>query len=105
MMDFIGALAAFIIGCGISAFNWSMTYKKLKGHAETKGIIGVMTLRQLLNIALLVGIYLLRDALPFSLLWMLVGAALGLTLPSAYFVTKINKKLLSDDQARKDGEE
>lgn len=105
MTNLIGALAAFAVGCGISAFNWSMTYKTLKSHSGTKGIAGVMVLRQLLNIALLVGIFLLRDALPFSLPWMLGGAALGLTLPSAFFVTRINKKLIADEQAQeKSGE-
>ena len=45
--------------------------------------------RQLLNVGYLVALYFLSDILPWDAVTLLLGGALGLTLPSFYFVRRM----------------
>ena len=86
----IGAVLAVLGGCVIAVINdrlnrWAIWKKP--------GLLGsVSVLREMLNVAYLVAVYLLRSVLPWALAPLLIGAAVGLTVPSILFSLRLAKE-------------
>lgn len=97
-MNILGAALAFAAGTGISALNWSITKKKL--NADIRSVAVIAVIRGALNVTLPLALFFLRDVLPFSIVFTLVGAALGLTLPNIFFTLSMAKKPRGSEEVK-----
>ena len=77
--NIFGAVLAFVIGVGIAGINYSISRYVLKKRPAQYA--ATMTLRQLIQVIYIVLVFLLGQYTPWDRLWLLVGGALGVTLP------------------------
>ncbi len=92
---YIAALLAFLGGSVISLINALITAKQVK--KESQSLSGISVTHQILSIAYLAGVYFLSRKLSFDVFWPLIGAAVGLTIPSIFFAITIAKHMKGDD--------
>ena len=74
------ALIGFVCGCAISGLKYLLTHKK-----ETQSVQGLMytsLIRQFCNVSALILAWLIARKLGLAQIPLLVGLALGLTLPT-----------------------
>jgi len=96
--NFIGALIAFLIGFIISAVNYAISKYILKKHTSKYPYLQFIRLP--LQIGYLVVLYFCRGFVPCSVNWLLIGGAMGITIPSFFFTYKLVK--INDAQSRKE---
>ena len=104
----VGALLAFLGGCAIAGLNFGINARVLKKNPSALASISVV--RQLLSVGYLAGVFFLSRILPWGYLPLLLGAALGLTVPAFLFalrLAKINDSLPREesDPAKKGADE
>jgi len=88
MKGLVCALAAFVPGVVIAAVNFAVSRKILIGKPEVYASTTVI--RQVCSVAYLVAAYFVgNNWFSENLLSILLGAALGVTLPSFYFTAKL----------------
>lgn len=87
----IGAAAGFLVGW----VNMHVT-KRSMGRDSLNAVMAANMIRMLIDAALLLAIFLLRNVLPFGFTGTLIGAALGLTAGNLFFVMRLRRRL-SDD--------
>ena len=92
---YTAALIAFFGGAMISLINAVITAKQLKSNKDNMG--NASLLRQILNLAYLVITYFVVRKLNIEFFLPLLGAAIGLTVPSVLFAITIAKKMKGDD--------
>lgn len=85
--DFFGAFLAFCIGALIAALNYGISRRLLRENASR--YVMLQSLKQLIQVAFLILIFLLGDRTPWDKVWLLVGGALGITLPMFYFTYRL----------------
>lgn len=86
----VGAVLTFLGGAGIALLNARLSSKAAeKGAAEFSRL---SRLRQIFNIGYIVLVFLLSRVLPWDMMPLLIGAALGLTIPSFYFTWRLIKE-------------
>ena len=100
----VGGLLAFLGGCAVAALNYAINLRTLKKRPERLASMSI--LREILSVAYLAAAYLLSKSLPWGHVPLLVGAALGLTLPSvllSFRLARINDSLSAeaDDSSEK----
>ena len=83
----IGGGIALAVGAALAFLNYLFTRKLVKKGISHLAVISV--LRQTLNIAYLVAIYFLSRYLPWPVEAMLVGGAVGVTVPSFILSVKL----------------
>lgn len=86
---FLGALIAFIPGLGISFLNYRLTDFFIKKFKEK--FPSVSLIRQLGQVCYIVAVYFLAPYTPWDRTYLLIGAALGVTLPMIFFTYKLLK--------------
>ena len=91
----IAALIAFLGGSLISLINALITAKQ--AASEDQSITSASTIRQVLSMAYMIGTYFIVRKLGIDYLLPLLGAAIGLTVPSVLFAITIAKKMKGDD--------
>ena len=84
-----GALLAFLGGCVISYVNYRINLYALR--RRTSLLATLSAVRQLLSVAYFVLVYALTRALPWGLA-PLLGAAVGLTVPSVLLAMRLARK-------------
>ena len=109
MNTVIISIAALIGGLLIALLNARFTASKMKGDS-TAVLLSAVFLRQLLNIAYLTAVFLLVRKLELPVLWPLVAAAVGLTVPSVLLSVKLSQSVKTDinninDENLKGGED
>jgi len=87
----VGGGIALAVGAALSFLNYLVTKKIIEKNSSHLAVISI--LRQTLNIAYLVAIYFLSRYLPWPLEAMLVGGALGVTVPSFILSAKLAKDI------------
>lgn len=92
---YIAALAAFLGGAVISLINALITAKQVKSEKESFGSTSI--LRQVLSFLYLAVIYFLTRKMKLDPLFPLLGAAIGLTVPSILFTITIVNNMKGDD--------
>ena len=97
-INLLGAVLAFLIGVGISAINFAISKYFVKHKPEH--FAAVQLVRQPIQIAYLLLIYFFAAYTPFDRLWLLVGGALGITVPMLFFTVKLVK--LNDSVNKKE---
>ncbi|MBE6884019.1 MAG: hypothetical protein E7487_05390 [Ruminococcaceae bacterium] len=96
MVDILlGGGLALLFGAGLSVGNYFLTKKLINRQKNTSPLAVISFLRQTFNIAYLVAIYFLSKVLPWPMEAMLIGAALGITIPSFLLSAKLSRSLAS----------
>ncbi|MEG1241686.1 MAG: hypothetical protein RSD32_01910 [Oscillospiraceae bacterium] len=95
-MDIIGGLIAFFIGACASSLNGVLSIKLM----QTKFYLALI-LRQLVSFAILFTAFMLRNSVPFSASYLLIGTALGIVLPSLLIAVRFSKQNKAKTQERR----
>ena len=93
----IGGIIGLAFGVGVSCCSAWLTARSLKKE-KTAAVMGASFLRQLLDIAALGIVFLLRNILPFPLYAVLIGTALGLSVGGIVLAARMGKKMKQDEQ-------
>ena len=103
MQSIAGFLLAAAAGCAAAAVNYLLTRRVM---ARGAGLIGALSvLRMLLSVGLLAGVWFLAPDTPWDRTWMLVGAAVGLTLPLTVFTYLLVRRANAQSGVRPPAEE
>ncbi len=102
--EILGAAVAFAVGCAVSFINYKVSLRAFTKN-DTRSMYISIALRQVINLCCLIAAYFSADLFPWSREASLLGAALGITLPSAAFTRKIrdcinDNKEADDDNAK-----
>ena len=92
---YIAALIAFLGGSLISLINAFITAKQVKSGKESSANASI--LRQILSGVYLAGTFFAVRKLGIDSLLQLIGAEVGLTVPSILFTLTIAKHMKGDD--------
>ncbi|MBQ8868992.1 MAG: hypothetical protein IJ027_04670 [Oscillospiraceae bacterium] len=101
--DLIGAAITLALGVLIAVGNYFLSAYMLKKRPEAYASTTV--LRQMIQVLYLVAVLLIGEKTPADVIYLLIGAAVGITVPMFYFTGKLVK--LNDalnKQRKKDGE-
>ncbi len=85
--NIIGALVCALIGFAVAFLNYFVSKKVLETRAEK--FASVTFLRQGIQIAYLIGVYFIGTKFGFDIIYLLVGAVLGMTVPMFFFTKKL----------------
>ena len=85
----VGAVLAFLGGVGVAALNAALSKSVLK--KKPSALASFFAVRQIINVAYLAAVFFLAPYLPWELFPLLIGAALGITIPSFYFTAKLTR--------------
>lgn len=91
---------AFLIGFGISAVNYAISKYILINHTSKFPYLNFIRLP--LQVGYLVVLYFCSGLMPWGLEWLLIGGAMGITLPMFYFTYRLVK--FNDSEGRKEDE-
>lgn len=103
--NLIGTGLSFAVGFCVSLLNFLLSREILKKHPDKYAFSSV--LRQIIQIAYLVAVYLVSGHTPWDTWYMLIGGVLGVTVPMFYFTHKllqINKTIITEKH-KKEGED
>lgn len=89
MSNILGAAIAFLLGVGVAAGNYSISRHVLKTKPDKYSL--TMVVRQFVQVAFIVLVYVLGQYTPWDRLWLLVGGVLGMTLPMIWFTSRLVK--------------
>ena len=92
-MNILGGLLAFFVSTCVSVLNGFNTRRILKKKNSNRKVFLAFALRQVINFGLLLAAFLLRNCLPFSLLSLLIGTAMGIIIPTVIFAVCFSKKI------------
>ena len=101
----IGAALAFLGGTAVAAVNYAINLRTLRKNPAA--LASVSILRQALNVAYLVAVFFLCRVLPWGSVPLLLGAALGLTIPSflfAFLLARVNDRQKAAQSEAKEGD-
>lgn len=104
--DFIGAAAAFAAGVLISFCNYKISQYFLKKRPDRLSLASV--LRQPIQVLYIVALFFGAKYTPWDKTFVLIGGALGITLPMLIFTSrllKVNKSESCPETNGKEGEE
>lgn len=96
--NIIGAIIAFLIGFCISAVNYAISKYILKKHTSKYPYLQFIRLP--LQIGYLVALYFCSGFTPWGVDWLLIGGALGVTVPMLFFTYRLVK--INDAQGRRE---
>ena len=86
----VGFVLALASGAAIAALNGRLARAALqKGAAQLSALFVV---RQVLNVSYLAALFLLSGLLPWDMAALLIGGALGITVPSIFFTRRLVKR-------------
>ena len=83
----IGAAIAFTVGIGLSFLNYRLTDIFIRKMPDKFSLVFV--LRQTLGVLYIAALYFLAPYTPWDKLYLLVGAALGITIPMFVFTARL----------------
>lgn len=96
--------AAFAVGTLVCLLNYFISRGVMLKNPSNYALCTVI--RQILSVGLLIACYVIGQKTELNTVALLVGAALGVTLPSFYFTHKLLElnKNIKENKDRKDGE-
>ena len=86
----VGGLLAFLGGSTVSWLNYVINARTLKN--KPSALASVSVVRQLLSVGYLVLVFALAGVLPWGHMPLLLGAAVGLTIPSILLAVLLAKR-------------
>ncbi len=87
--NIVGALICLVIGSGVAFINYLISKHTL--IKSPKNFSAVTVLRQFVQVGFLVLVYFIGRNLPYDVLYLLIGAVLGITISMFYFTKKLLK--------------
>ena len=93
--QYTAALIAFLGGAVISLVNAVITARQVKSNKDAMG--NATVLRQILGLIYLTATYFVVRKLGIDYFLPLLGAAIGVTIPSILFAITIAKNMKGDD--------
>ena len=99
--NLIGAVVTFALGLLIAYLGYRLSAYAIKKRPNLYPSATIF--RQILQIVYFVAVYFLGEKLSTDVVYLLVGAAVGITLPMFYFTSKLVK--LNDDLGKQRREE
>ena len=88
-MEYLGPVLSFLAGAAIATGNFLLANRVLKKHPGR--YLPFSLLRQGIQVAYLAALFFWGDALPWNKWHLLLGGALGITLPMLFFTVKLLK--------------
>ena len=76
----VGGLLAFLFGAAVSVLNYWINRRTLQNNPAMLANMAVV--RQILSVGCLVAVFLLAKVLPWDYVPLLIGVAVGLTVPA-----------------------
>ena len=101
--DLIGAAVSAAVGVGVAFVNYLLSKTVLVKNPQKYSAVTV--LRQLIQIGFLVVVYFIGQKTKYDPMYLLIGAALGMTLPMIVFTKKLLRYNESLQQSKKRKEE
>ena len=98
MSNIVGAAITFLLGAGVATGNYFISRHVLKTNPDKYSL--TMVVRQFVQVAFIVLVYMLGDYTPWDRLWLLVGGVLGMTLPMIWYTSRLVK--LNDSEKGKE---
>ena len=91
-MTIVGAAAGFALGLLAALLSGRISGKAME-KGSTNAVMASVAVRMGLDLAVLVGIYLLRGVNPLPFEPTVIGAAMGLSLGGIFFALRLSRKL------------
>ena len=98
-------LAGFVFGCLIALLNFRLTVRCIQRSNQSKEIMKVSILRQVFNIVALVVAFLVGKWFEAGMMALLIGTALGLTLPAQLLALRFYRRRTGGQQPQQSGEQ
>ena len=89
--DLLGGALAFAAGAVLAYVNFRLSKNMLLKKSGVNSVGAVTVLRQIINVGYLLLVYFLAPKLPWSMIALLIGAVLGLTIPMFLFTYRLAK--------------
>ena len=83
----VGGVLAFLGGCAVSFLNYFINARTLK--KKPAALASVSVVRQLFSVGYLALVFFLARVLPWEPMPLLLGAAVGLTIPSILLAMRL----------------
>ncbi|MCQ2405866.1 MAG: hypothetical protein MJ067_01440 [Oscillospiraceae bacterium] len=99
-MGIVFGLGAFIVGAVLSYVNYRIS--RLLLSRSKNSLAALSMLRQLISIAYLVILFVFGRSFAPNLYMLLIGGALGITLPSFYLTMRLVKEDKADEKGKED---
>ncbi len=99
-MDILIGAAAFVVGTALAYLNYRVSAAILR--QKNSGLGALSLVRQAVNIAFIFGLYFLGVKTSLNEWALLIGGALGATLPAFLFTSLLIKKAPSDGSGKGD---
>lgn len=101
-LKILTAAGAFLVGAALAFLNYFLMKKLCTGDYAKYWRLS--RLRSIIDIAFLLALFMLGQKTDLGLTELLLGGALGITLPSLYFTPKLLKSVSSDksDEEKED---
>lgn len=87
MNNIIGAIVCFSAGVVVALVNYAVSKKILSEHPEKLAMSTL--LRQVLQVGFLAAVYFIGSQTECSIIYLLMGAAVGITLPMLFLTKKL----------------
>ncbi|MBE6790018.1 MAG: hypothetical protein E7535_02370 [Ruminococcaceae bacterium] len=103
--DLSGAALAFVLGLGICFGNYKLSDFFLKKQPDKFSYVSLI--RQAVQVVYIVALFFAAKHTPWDRTYLLIGGALGVTLPMLYFTTRLLKtnNSVKAQTGKKEGEE
>lgn len=101
--NFVGAAIAFVLGVVICFGNFKLSEYFLINHREK--FHSVSFIRQLVQVIYIVALFFLAPYTPWDRTYVLIGAALGITLPMFLFTYRLLKTNKNNTSEAEKGDE
>ena len=102
-MELLGGVVGAALGVAVGYGNMRITKRALKKNAAS-AIMGTNAIRMLVNFAVLLVVFLLRNISPLGFYGTLLGAAVGLSVGNVYFIMRLSRQwseqTLAEDDAK-----
>ena len=85
--NIIGAVICALAGFLVAYINYALSRKILETHPEKFALATVA--RQVVQVGYLIAVYFIGSKLSVSLVFLLVGAVIGMTVPMFFFTKKL----------------
>ena len=90
-MEILGALVGAAVGVAVGYGNMRITKRSMRKDAAS-AIMATNMIRMLINFAVLLVIFLLRNVSPLGFVGTLLGAAVGLSIGNIYFIVRLSRE-------------
>lgn len=87
--NLIGAAVTLALGILIAFLNYLLSAYMLKKHPQSYP--SSMAVRQIVQVLYFVAVFFIGEKTPADVIYLLIGAAVGITLPMFYFTGKLVK--------------